>query len=69
MIAVDNWLLKSGLDARVTFQMYNELVLEVRKDLVEQMCEGVRPLMSGATTLDIPLVVETSVGSDWDETH
>ena len=69
MVAVDNWLLESGLDARVILQVHDELVLEVREDLVEQVCEGIRPLMSGAATLDVPLVVEAGVGSNWDEAH
>lgn len=49
--------------------MHDELVLEVREDLVEQVREGIRPLMSGAATLDVPLVVEAGVGSNWDEAH
>lgn len=69
MVAVDNWLQESGIDARVILQVHDELVLEVREDLVEQVCEGIRPLMSGAATLDVPLVVEAGVGSNWDEAH
>ncbi|MDS4317896.1 DNA polymerase I [Pseudomonas aeruginosa] len=69
MVAVDNWLQESGLDARVILQVHDELVLEVREDLVEQVREGIRPLMSGAATLDVPLVVEAGVGSNWDEAH
>ena len=69
MVAVDNWLESSGLDARVILQVHDELVLEVREELVEQVCEGIRPLMSGAATLDVPLVVEAGVGSNWDEAH
>ncbi|WP_244261265.1 DNA polymerase, partial [Pseudomonas aeruginosa] len=69
MVAVDNWLLESGLDARVILQVHDELVLEVREDLVEQVREGIRPLMSGAAILDVPLVVEAGVGSNWDEAH
>ncbi len=64
MVAVDNWLQESGLDARVILQVHDELVLEVREELVEQVCEGIRPLMSGAATLDVPLVVEAGVGSE-----
>jgi DNA polymerase-1 len=33
---VDNWLTESGLDAKVILQVHDELVLEVREDLVEQ---------------------------------
>ncbi len=69
MVAVDNWLTDSGLDARVILQVHDELVLEVREDLVDQVREQIRPYMSGAAQLDVPLLVEVGVGSNWDEAH
>lgn len=69
MVAVDNWLNDSGLDARVILQVHDELVLEVREDLVEQVREQIRPYMSSAAQLDVPLLVEVGVGSNWDEAH
>ncbi|RON05585.1 DNA polymerase I [Pseudomonas brassicacearum] len=69
MVAVDNWLTTSGLDAKVILQVHDELVLEVREDLVDQVREEVRVHMSGAATLDVPLLVEVGVGNNWDEAH
>ena len=69
MVAVDNWLTNSGLDARVILQVHDELVLEVREDLVEQVREQIRPYMSNAAQLDVPLLVEVGIGSNWDEAH
>jgi len=69
MVAVDNWLSASGLEARVILQVHDELVLEVREDLVEQVSEALRVHMSDAATLDVPLVVEVGVGNNWDEAH
>ncbi|QXH56702.1 DNA polymerase I [Pseudomonas maumuensis] len=69
MVAVDNWLSESGLDARVILQVHDELVLEVREDLVEQVKTEIRVHMSGAAQLDVPLLVEAGVGSNWDEAH
>lgn len=69
MVAVDNWLAESGLDARVILQVHDELVLEVREDLVEQIGTQIRPHMSGAAQLDVPLLVEVGVGANWDEAH
>jgi DNA polymerase-1 len=69
MIAVDNWLAASGLDARVILQVHDELVLEVREDLVAQVSVQIREHMSAAATLDVPLVVEVGVGNNWDEAH
>ncbi len=69
MVAVDNWLSDSGLDARVILQVHDELVLEVREDLVEQVKDEIRGYMSGAAELEVPLLVEVGVGSNWDEAH
>ncbi len=69
MIAVDNWLQDSGLDARVILQVHDELVVEVREDLVEQVRAQILPLMSAAAQLDVPLLVEAGVGNNWDEAH
>ena len=69
MVAVDNWLADSGLDARVILQVHDELVLEVREDLVEQVSQEIRVHMSGAAVLDVPLLVEVGVGNNWDEAH
>ncbi|MGH8354646.1 MAG: DNA polymerase I, partial [Pseudomonas sp.] len=69
MVAVDNWLSRSGLEAKVILQVHDELVLEVREDRVEQVREAIRPLMSGAAELDVPLLVEVGVGANWDEAH
>ena len=69
MVAVDNWLTASGLDARVILQVHDELVLEVRADLVDQVRDEVRIHMSEAAKLDVPLLVEVGVGNNWDEAH
>ncbi|WP_110995019.1 DNA polymerase I [Pseudomonas sichuanensis] len=69
MVAVDNWLTDSGLDARVILQVHDELVLEVREGMVEQVKDEIRGYMSGAAELDVPLLVEVGVGSNWDEAH
>ncbi len=69
MVAVDNWLESSGLDARVILQVHDELVLEVREDLVDRVREEIRPHMSNAAQLDVPLVVDVGVGANWDEAH
>ena len=69
MVAVDNWLTSSGLDAKVILQVHDELVLEVREDLVDQVREEVRIHMSDAAKLDVPLLVEVGVGNNWDEAH
>lgn len=69
MVNVDNWLSESGLDARVILQVHDELVLEVREDLVELVKDEIRQHMSKAAQLDVPLLVEAGIGANWDEAH
>jgi DNA polymerase-1 len=69
MVTVDNWLSESALDAKVILQVHDELVLEVREDLLEQVSERIKALMSAAAELDVPLLVEVGVGNNWDEAH
>lgn len=69
MVAVDDWLQASGIDARVILQVHDELVLEVREDLVEEVSAKLRDLMGKAAQLAVPLIVETGSGSNWDEAH
>jgi DNA polymerase-1 len=69
MVAVDEWLASSGLDAKVILQVHDELVLEVREDLVDQVSSDIRTHMSGAAQLNVPLLVEVGVGNNWDEAH
>ncbi|WP_192938606.1 DNA polymerase I [Pseudomonas putida] len=69
MVNVDNWLSSTGLNARVILQVHDELVLEVREELLEQVKDEIRQHMSSAAQLDVPLLVEVGVGSNWDEAH
>lgn len=69
MIAVDGWLQSSAVDARMILQVHDELVLEVREDLVEQVSQQLREHMGNAAQLDVPLLVEVGMGSNWDEAH
>ncbi|MGG2398495.1 DNA polymerase I [Pseudomonas sp. SH1-B] len=69
MIKVDSWLQQSGVDARIIMQVHDELVLEVREDLVDEVSAKLKELMGGAADLDVPLLVEVGVGANWDEAH
>ena len=69
MLAVDDWLQNDGVDARMIMQVHDELVLEVHSDLADEAAARVAELMGGAATLQVPLKVDTGIGSNWDEAH
>jgi DNA polymerase-1 len=69
MITVHDWLAGSQQSARLVMQVHDELVLEVRKDDVDEVRHGLEERMSAAANLRVPLKVETGVGANWDEAH
>jgi len=69
MIAVDRWLDEDGVDARMIMQVHDELVLEVSEQTLDTVTQGLHQLMESAVQLDVPLLVEVGVGSNWDEAH
>ena len=41
MLAVDEWLAGSAIDARMIMQVHDELVFEVEAGAVDELCEAV----------------------------
>ena len=70
MIEVESWLLSEHADtARMTMQVHDELILEVKEEAVDEIREGLIKRMSGAAKLAVPLLVEAGVGDNWDQAH
>lgn len=70
MIDVENWLLAEHPDtARMTMQVHDELIIEVKEGAVDEIREGLIKRMSGAAKLAVPLLVEAGVGDNWDQAH
>jgi DNA polymerase-1 len=69
MISVDEWLENTQPDARLVMQVHDELVFEVREDQLDHLKKEVEDRMSGAAELDVPLIVDTGYGPDWDTAH
>lgn len=69
MLAVDDWLHVSGVQARMVMQVHDELVFEVPVGVVDTFCPHVVQIMEGAASLHVPLEVQAGVGQNWDEAH
>jgi DNA polymerase I len=69
MIAVQNWIAAQELNTKLIMQVHDELVLEVPEaelDLVKTMLPQ---LMQNVAKLDVPLLAEVGVGSNWEAAH
>ncbi|HET8709866.1 MAG TPA: DNA polymerase I [Spongiibacteraceae bacterium] len=69
MIAIDDWLCRGAIDARMIMQVHDELVFEIKTDLVDSFCDAVAKRMAAAADLAAPLIVDVGVGDNWDEAH
>ncbi|HSS29062.1 MAG TPA: DNA polymerase, partial [Usitatibacter sp.] len=69
MIAVQDWIEREKLAAKLIMQVHDELVLEVPDAELESVKRNVERLMMGVAKLDVPLVVEAGVGENWEKAH
>ncbi len=69
MLRVDGRLQSSGLDAFMTLQVHDELLIEAPAADVEVVSELVRKEMAEAIELSVPLKVDVGSGVTWAEAH
>jgi len=69
MIRLPNALTDAKLSARMLLQVHDELIFEVPNKELDDTKALVAGVMSDAAHLDVPLVVDTGHGANWDEAH
>ena len=50
-------------------QVHDELVFEIKAEVVESAVETIKTLMCGVAELTVPLIVDVGLGDNWDEAH
>ena len=68
MIAIDKKL-KLEPQAKMLLQVHDELVLEVKENVVEAISKTIKNCMEHAAEISVPLTVEIGVGKNWGEAH
>ena len=71
MIAVSNRLHSDGLQSKLIMQVHDELVLEVVESELETVKTMLPKVMAEVAQgrLNVPLLAEVGVGSNWDDAH
>jgi DNA polymerase-1 len=69
MIAVDAWCRREDVPARIIMQVHDELVLEVREDVVPTVTAALHECMDRAAELRVPLKIDVGAGLNWDQAH
>ncbi|WP_299870771.1 DNA polymerase I [uncultured Cocleimonas sp.] len=69
MISVNDWLREGTSKTTMIMQVHDELVFEVAEDEIETVESIIVDRMVKAANLDVPLIVDTGLGINWDEAH
>ena len=69
MISIHEWLQKEQVDAKMILQVHDEVILEVPEKEVASVEGEVSKLMQNATSLKVPLEVESGIANNWGEAH
>ena len=69
MIGVDKWIKTEKLKSKLIMQVHDELVLEVVDSELELVKNTLPTLMQNVAKLDVPLLAEVGVGSNWESAH
>ena len=67
MLRVSEALSEYGDDVRMSLQVHDELILEVKENLAEEISGKVKTVMENVYPLSVPLTVETEIGKNWGE--
>jgi DNA polymerase-1 len=67
MVRIDRALEAAKLDAVMTLQIHDELIFEVRKDVLDAVASVVKREMEHAIELSVPLVATLKSGRNWYE--
>lgn len=69
MICIDEKIKKNKLPMSMIMQVHDELVFEVEKNAVPEMCDVIKHCMENAFKMEVPLEIAIGVGDNWDVAH
>ena len=69
MLKIPGALEAKKLKSRMLLQVHDELVFEVPEAELEKMTKLATEVMENVADLDVPLVVDTGHGANWEEAH
>ncbi|MSP57489.1 MAG: DNA polymerase I [Flavobacteriaceae bacterium] len=69
MIHIQDWLKAEKCKTRMLLQVHDELLFEVPREELLWVEPKIKSLMENALPLNIPVLVESGIGSNWLEAH
>ena len=69
MIDIDAFLDKEMPEVKMIMQVHDELIFETPKKNAQEVLSIMKDMMEAAVKLDIPLIAEAAIGTNWNEAH
>ncbi|MCX8683697.1 DNA polymerase I [Gilliamella sp. B2889] len=70
MIKMSEWIkAQPNGNIRMLMQVHDELVFEVKEELVSEYSKSIKSIMENCYQLSVPLKVDVGIGNNWDEAH
>jgi DNA polymerase-1 len=69
MLDIDELLLNEMSEVQMIMQVHDELVFECPKNKADAVMEKMKDTMEKTVELNIPLIAEAAIGSNWNEAH
>ena len=67
MLKIEGYLTKEKIDGMMLLQIHDELIFEIKEEIVDEVAIKLKDIMENIMTLEIPLVCSVSVGDSWGE--
>lgn len=69
MISTDRYLHENfnSADAKLLLQVHDEIVCEVKTDLVKKAVKEIKSIMESVHKLEVPIIAEVKAGDNWQE--
>jgi len=67
MLEIESYIVEENIDAAMLLQIHDELIFEVKEEIVEEIGEKFKYIMKNIMKLNVPLECSVSIGDSWGE--
>ncbi len=67
MVEIERFIKEEKIDGAMLLQIHDELIFEVKEEIVEEVGEKFKHIMENIMELSIPLVCSVNIGNSWGE--
>jgi DNA polymerase-1 len=67
MLKIEAYLKQKNIDGSMLLQIHDELIFEIKEDIIEEVGAELKEIMESIMELNVPLVSSLSIGNSWGE--